>query len=318
MVLVAVITGSSASGVACMRALLEAPPGTGVTSVRGCFRSQARADDVDAQLRTAAAAGTGPLYGSVVGVDAADVESLRRALRGADRALLVTPLDYGAGLQDDAANSINMIRAAHDEGVKRVIHVGSWTVKAPDRLPILSSRFVPTEEYLKNEAGPAMGWTVLRGGYFVDNVAHVHGANIAERDELAAVPDCKIPLVNVQDIGEAAARLLEMDDKTYAGGGYDRSFVECCGPDNLSHSQIADRLSVGLGRTIRYAASYTAPSLQEWEAGNPIVDELYRYMADDTASGVPYDPEPFARILGRFPTSLEQWAASNKSLFEKK
>jgi uncharacterized protein YbjT (DUF2867 family) len=345
-VVVAVIPGSSASGRACLRKLLERAPdssggATTTTVVRACFRSQFRADGVHRKLMgeggstTATSAATAAdsaapprvWYESFVGVDARDVDSLKRALEGAHRALLVTPLDHNLGLQNDAANSINMIRAARDVGVRRIVHVGSWTVNAPRRLPLLSSRFLPTEAYLRDEIGTALEWTVLRGGYFMDNFARVpHVTSIMERDELLSVPDCKIPPVDVRDIGEAAANLLGMDDATYHGTtaddgrsrSYDQSFVECCGPDNLSHSQIAERLGAGLGRTIRYGVESSPSSSPEgWSVGNPIVDELYRYMADGTGDNVPYDPEPFARLLGRSPTPLEEWAASHRRLFEK-
>jgi uncharacterized protein YbjT (DUF2867 family) len=238
MVLIAVITGSSASGASCIKKLLsKKSPGV---RVRGCFRTQERADAVKATVVE------GESYESHVGVDANDMDSLKAALEGVDRALLVTPLDYKAGLHNDAIKSINMVKACKDAGVKRLVHVGSWTVNVHDRLPILSARFKPTEEYLISEISDEMEWTVLRGGYFMSNFAHIHLSSIREKNQLLGTPDCRIPPVDVRDIGEAAASLLgENDGNAYA---YHKQFIECCGPVLQNHNEIAMQLGAGLGR----------------------------------------------------------------------
>jgi len=273
--------------------------------VRGCFRSQERADTTQSRLSDLTA------YESHVGIDANNIDSLKTALEGVDRALLVTPLDYSAGLQNDAANSINMIKAAKAVGVQRIVQVGSWTVNAPAQLPILSARFKPTEEHLEL-IGDQMEWTVLRGGYFMSNFSHVHLTRIKEEHELLAVPDCKIPAVDVRDIGEAAAALLGGDfDDNYI---YHKAHIECCGPDLLSHADIARELSAGLGRTITYPYS---PDLEEWceTVENPIMLELYKYMAEKASPGLPFEPGKFGEVLGREPTTLRQWAEDHKDVF---
>ncbi|CAB9519609.1 NmrA family [Seminavis robusta] len=308
MVKIAVITGSSASGLACMQRLLVS--NSGISLVRGCFRRQGIAATRPSSLPLRNATSK---YESVAHIDAADVDSLRRALQGMDRALLVTPLDYKAGVQQDAQKSINMIQAAHEVGVQRIVHVGSWTVKAPTQLPILSSRFAPTEDYLREEIGDKMEWTVLRGGYFMPNFAHVHGEAIQAKGQLLPLPDCQIPPVDVDDIGHAAAALLEKDDDNFSQ--YHQAFVECCGPELLSHSAIATELGAGLDTPITYPTA-DAPPLQEWTSENPILSELYHYMAEGEGNHIPYDPDPvFAKILGRPLTTLGQWAAENKHSF---
>jgi uncharacterized protein YbjT (DUF2867 family) len=308
---IAVIAGSSASGTACIKKLLLQSNSSNLI-VRGCFRTQEKADLI--QSTVPAASATAPTYESHVGMDANHIDTLKRALEGVDRAMLVTPLDYSAGMQNDAANSIHMIQAAKEMGVKRIVHVGSWTVNAPTDLPILAARFQATEEYLASSIGDDLEWTVLRGGYFMSNFAHVHLSSVKEHNRILAVPDCQIPPVDVRDIGQAAAALLLDDGEEYK---YHGQHIECCGPDHLSHADIAKELGAGLGRTITYPSD--APGVDEWSENetNPIMLELYKYMAAESSPGVPFDPATFAKVLGRKPTSLWRWARDHKDVFAK-
>jgi uncharacterized protein YbjT (DUF2867 family) len=313
---IAVLAGSSASGTACIKKLLLANSSSNTSNnlmVRGCFRTQERADFIQQSTVDKFPTSCRATYESHVGMDANHTDTLKRALEGVDRAMLVTPLDYSAGMQNDAANSIRMIQAAKEMGVKRIVHVGSWTVNAPTDLPILAARFQATEEYLESSAADDLEWTVLRGGYFMSNFAHVHLSSIKEHDSMLAVPDCQIPTVDVRDIGEAAAALLLVGDEEYQQ--YHGKHIECCGPNLLSHAEIAAELGAGLGRTINYPSD--APGVDEWSENetNPIMLELYKYMAGAKSSGVPFDPTTFAKVLGRQPTSLRQWASDHKDVF---
>ena len=241
------------------------------------------------------------------------MESLKKALNQVDRAVLVTPLDYSVGMQNDANNTIRMIQAAQEEGVSRVVIVGSWTVNAPEALPILSSRFVPTENYLLNEVGTKMEWTVLRGGYFMANILHGHAASIKATGEMTPCPDFTVPPIDTRDIGEAAAALVGGDHDSDGQYAFQGEFVECCGPELLSQGDIARELSEGLGSKVTFPAPV---DLDAWcEGNNPVFIELVRFMIVEEGLGVPFDSSKLASVLGRPPTSLRQWAADNKSAF---
>jgi len=310
---VAVITGSSASGLACMKSLLqktisESSPVDLI--VRGCFRLRGRAATARSSLPAEALQES---YEVHTHIDATDIDSLRRALEGVERAMLVTPSGgrRRQSVANDAANSINMIQASKEVGVKRIVHVGCWTAKDPERLPISSSRVVPSENYLKNEIGDDMEWTVLRGGYSMSNFSQFHADSINTRHELLAVPECKIAPVNAGDIGEAAANLLVLDDYLE----FHRSVIDCCGPELYNHKEMAEELGAGIGRTIRYSRS---PTLEDWleKTDHPFLKEPYMYLADQSNPGkLPFDPDVFADVLGRPPTTLRQWAYDNRVLF---
>ena len=87
MVKVGVITGSSAAGLVCMQKLMNNTITHGHTTlVRGCFRRQGMAATTRSSLPLST---TSVKYDSFPYVDAADMDSLRRALEGMDRAMLV-------------------------------------------------------------------------------------------------------------------------------------------------------------------------------------------------------------------------------------
>lgn len=89
----------------------------------------------------------------MVGIDAAQPASLGTCLEDSDVAVVVTPLDTTRGFERDSELSVNMIKAAVDAGAKRVIYVGSWTVKNPKELRGIAQRFVATERSVRRGLG---------------------------------------------------------------------------------------------------------------------------------------------------------------------
>ena len=156
---VAIFTGNSNSGSACIEALLSGRY-AGKLRVRGVFRSEAKAALVVAKYPADA-------LEVVVGADANKPETMIAAFKDSDYALIVTPHDPSNhdSFADDARLTINMIDAAVKEGVKYVVLVASWTVIDVDRMPIIAGRFAPVEAHL-TRLGEQNGlkWTVLRGG----------------------------------------------------------------------------------------------------------------------------------------------------------
>jgi NAD(P)H dehydrogenase (quinone) len=310
---VGVLTGSSASGLACIKKLLSSSSDINNIIVRGCFRTADRAQQVQESLM-ANNNNNMSLFESHVGVDAEDVDSLRSAFQDCDRVFAVTPLDHAAGIGQDAAKSKNMIQAAMDCGVKRVVHVGSWTIHYPSALPLLSPRFVPTETFLKDVVGDQLEWTVLRGGYFMSNLSQAHGESIRSKGSMLPTPDVKIPMVDVRDIGEAAAALLSTSGDDYSR--YHKQFIECCGPELLSHDQMAVAISSATGKTVAW--SPFPGDIDAWcnVVKNPIADELFRHMvAHGGDKGIPSDSSMFASVLGRKPRTLRDHVADHREHF---
>ena len=86
-------------------------------------------------------------------------------------------------------------------------------MKEPERLQGLASRFKPTEELLAEVAAaakPGLEWCVLRGGYFMNNLALMFGAALKGGAPAIAFPRVTCAPVDTRDIGDAAAALCPL------------------------------------------------------------------------------------------------------------
>ena len=327
---VAVLTASSTSGRSCVSRLLMAEQ---ETSIRACFRSEEKRDAVVPALLEesgwSSATADASALESAVGVDAGDVASLKEALSGADAAVLVTPLDYSRGFELDAAYSVNMCRAAIECNVSRVVHVGSWTTVASKELPGLANRFLATEEYLKGsaEVPPDLEWCVLRGGYFLSNLAHMFGESLRGGGTSLAFPSVTMPPVDTRDIGEVAAELCLLDSGS-SFAPFQGRFLQCSGRSVASFSSLTQELSDALSQDASTSSSSSggggsAPSHEPmdvvaWCEGKPPpLQELLRFMVDRQAAAVPFEEADVAdmeRLLRRPLRGVADWARDHKHL----
>ena len=293
---VAVLTASSMSGAFCARELLTSAGGPAL--LRLAYRSEEAAS---AYAHFTARDGVEVVTTADAGVEG----SLGPALEGVNTAVLVTPHDASRGFAEDSDMSVAMVKAAVEAGCKRIVHVGSWTVKDPAALPGLASRFVPTEEYLRSSSVPQdVEWTVLRGGYFMNNLGAMLHPSLSAGGATVAFPAVAAPMVDVRDIGAAAAALCRLSPGA-AFAAYDRQCLECSGPEVLSFADAAEVFSAAASRPV----AYEAVGVEAWCAGKPpAMQELVRFMAANYPEGVPFQPEALASLLGRPPRSLEDWA----------
>lgn len=163
-------------------------------------------------------------------------EKLTAAFQGCKSAVIVTPhFDFAK----DAELTVNMIDACEAAGVAHVVFVGSWTVVAPDC--IIAKRFVPAEARLKQSS---LKWTSLRSGYFMGNYAGLF------RQAKVFFPDLTIPPVDPKDIGRVAAAIcLDPEWQKHHGMCYNIS-----GPEQLTTTQIVDKVRARTGREVEYVA----------------------------------------------------------------
>lgn len=100
------------------------------------------------------------------------------------------------------------------------------------------------EEHLR---ASGLGWTMLRPGFFAQNLSDAYRVDIRD-DDRVFVPagDGRVAFVDVTDLGEIAALIFD-DPAPHRSQGYTLS-----GPEALTFVQVAALLSEVLGRPIIY------------------------------------------------------------------
>lgn len=110
-----------------------------------------------------------------------------------------------------------------------------------------TNRVVPHHRVETHLQGMDVPWTILRPGFFSQNLTDAYRDDIV-RDDRIVLPagSGRAAFIDARDIGEVAARVF-LDPTAHAHRGY-----ALTGPQALSFEQVAAILSGELGRTIRY------------------------------------------------------------------
>jgi len=204
----------------------------------------------------------------------------------------------------DASAMRPFVDAMRDAGVEHVVFL---SVQGAGTNP-----FVPHHgiEALLKKSG--LGWTFLRPSFFMQNLSTTHCDDIRERDEIyVPAGRGRTNFIDAADVAEAAAVCL-------AAPGHDRKAYELTGSEALTYDQVAEFLSAACGRTITYAR----PSARQFktrmkEAGHPdefvsVMTSIYALARFGMAAGTTDD---FARLVGREPTTVAEWAQRDASCF---
>jgi len=177
----------------------------------------------------------GPLVETVIG-DLAQPRSLESALDGITAALLVSPLDpHQVELQG------NFIDAAKRAGRVHVVKISGLGTGLDSS--VRSGRWhAQTEKHLEDSGLP---FTHLRPPFFMQNILRFAPTIRASGEFVSSLGRGKVAMIDVDDIAAVAATALTTD--AHAGKVY-----VLTGPEALSYSDVAERLSRILGRTVTY------------------------------------------------------------------
>jgi uncharacterized protein YbjT (DUF2867 family) len=193
--------------------------------------------------------------GASVRVLGPDPDALRTRFPGAEPVHLdlFAPETFGPAVQGAAAlfalrppavadvdQTLNaFLGAAERAGVGHVVF--SSVAGADERL------WLPHAQVERHLAGLPLRTTLLRPGFFLQNLEDAYRLDIREDDRLY-VPsgDARVAWIDARDIGEAAAACL-LDPDAHAGRAY-----HLTGAQALGFEQVAQLLTAALGRPIRY------------------------------------------------------------------
>ncbi|MDB4997915.1 MAG: hypothetical protein JWM74_5347 [Myxococcaceae bacterium] len=178
--------------------------------------------------------------------------TFRHAAEGCEALFLVRP----HGVADVAL--VQFLDAAREHGVRHVVFLS-----VPPAGPV--NRLLPhhaIEAHLTSRSGD---WTILRPGFFAQNLGDAYWRDIVE-DSRLYVPagGGRVAFVDVRDIAEVAAIAL-LDRSAHAGRTYTLT-----GPEATTFEEAAAILSDALEQPVRYEpASIPRYALHLHERGTP-------------------------------------------------
>jgi len=270
--------------------LLRVLSASGV-AVRALVRNPAKAEAIAALPNV-----------EIVQGDMAHPETLAAGLRGVDRAMLISSSDP---MMLDVQT--NFIDAAKQAGVKHV-------VKLSGIMPELDSAFRFARmhgEIEKRLEASGMAFTHLRAGEFMPAYFRQVPNITAKGAMFLPMEDARIASIDVGDIAEIAAKVL-------TGAGHEGKTYPLTGPQALTMTEVAEKLSAATGKTIRYVNVPPEAARQaQLAAGMPpyradALFELFAARRNGKEAKVWPDAE---LLLDRRPTSFDEFAKRNAAVF---
>ena len=304
---IAVVGATGAQGGGLVRAILADPSGG--------FAARALTRDTGA----AKAKELAKLGAEVVAADVDDLESLRRAFRGAHGAYCVTFFWNHFSPEKELAEARAMAQAAKDTGLKHVVwstleDTRKWVPLADTRMPTLQGKYKVPHFDAKGEANGIFAelgvpTTFLNTSFYWDNLVHFGmGPKKGPDGKLAFVlpmADKKLPGIVAEDIGRCAYGIFkrgpELVGKTVGIAG-----------EHLTGAQMAAALSHALGQEVVY--NYVPPEVYR-TFGFPGADDLgnmFQFNRDFEAAFCGARDLAFSRSLNPRLQTFAQWLAGNK------
>jgi uncharacterized protein YbjT (DUF2867 family) len=184
--------------------------------------------------------------------DVTDAGALTAALTGADGAWLLVPPNFASGelRRGQAAVGASIAEAVRASKLPHAVLLSSVAAQLPSGTGPIAGLH-PLERALTGL--PSTGTSLLRAGYFMENLQGNLGALEHGLLPVFMPPDLPIDMVATRDIGRQAASLL-VEGPPAAGTA---RIVELGGPP-VTPNDVAQALSRILGRTITVQSAPTA------------------------------------------------------------
>ncbi len=230
-------------------------------------------------------------------------ETLRTAFQGCDKLFLLGP-----NALNQTQLELNAVEAAKAVGVQHIVKQS--VMGAEDEAFSLALIHRPVEQAIE---ASGMTWTFLRPNSFMQNVVTFMSETIkAESAFYSASGEAKIAHIDVRDIAAVAVRALT--EPTHAGQAYTLT-----GPEALTYDELAQKLSVVLGRSISHI-SLPPEDLKHGMLAEGLPDaiadrmlDLERYYREDQASRITNDVQ---RVTGQESRQFTQYIRDYASLLQ--
>ena len=176
-----------------------------------------------------------------------------------------------------------------------------------------TNRVVPHHRVETHLQASSLSWTILRPGFFAQNLADAYRTDIV-RDDRIYLPAGRgrAAFIDVRDLGDVAATVFA-DPGAHRSTGY-----ALTGPQALTFDDVAAILTSEVGRTIRYEPAHVVGYVRHLKghglpAGQVLVQTvLHTGLRHGQAQTV--DPT-LARLLDRPPRSMRQFVHDHRTVW---
>lgn len=248
-------------------------------------------------------------YGNAVYLDLDDPRSFPDALKGIERLFLITGYTVDMVVQSKA-----IADAAKQADLKHIVHLGVFTPDPNCYDPHFAWHQM-IEVYIKAAGIP---YTFLHPNYFMQNLIN---PNFFVSTKEGKVPlwinDKKMGLIALEDVAEAAAKILAEGASKHQGKEYWFS------TEALNVHEIAQVLSSATGAEFIGDARSPEQFLQDFRAItgksgyiDPYivgVEQFFKQVADGRMAYVAEVRDDLPQLIGRKGTSLNEWAKLHKT-----
>lgn len=233
-----------------------------------------------------------------------DDPALAEGFKGVERLLLISTdaLDKpGRRLAQHKA----AIEAAKKAGVKHIVYTSMPKPEPGSPIPFAPDHY-GTEQAL---AESGLGWTVLRNGWYQENLFHSLPAALASGKWFSAAGDGKIAHVSREDAAHAAAAALAKQPNGNAR-------YDITGPELLDTREIARLASDATGKPIEVVNVTDEQLVQGMiAAGMPaFLAPVYASFDTNTRAGnIAIASDAVQKLTGRAPRPLKAFLDANKA-----
>lgn len=236
--------------------------------------------------------------------DLSDVDSVRQAMQGVSTLFLLA-----ANAADELTQAMLALNVARETGVKGVVYLSVYRGEQYADVPHFTGKHA-VERMIEQYDLPV---TVLRPAYFIQNDERQKDALIKHGVYGMPIGHRGISMVDIRDIGEAAA--LELLRREWAKGPEPRVTYELVGPEVISAESVAAIWSEALSRPIRYAGDDLDGLEQRLKAFIPAwhaydLRLMFRRYQENGAVALDSELQRLQTLLGRPPRSYRDFATA--------
>lgn len=243
--------------------------------------------------------------------DLSDVDAVRQAMIGVSTLFLLAP-----NAADELTQALQTLSVARDAGVKGVVYLSVFKGADYVDVPHFTGKHT-VERMIEHLDLPA---TVLRPAYFIQNDIRQKAPLLSHGVYGMPIGAKGISMVDVRDIGEAAARELLRRER--AASPLPRETYELVGPDVINAQAVVSIWADALGRPVRYGGDDLGVLEQGLKSVAPawLAYDMRLMMGryqQDGAIASRADVERLATLLGRQPRSYRDFAVATAAAWAK-